>query len=194
MLMKGDSVANSAISTGVPSLAAHAGASAHVLSAAGHPSVNRMTVPMRDFLTFRLADADYGIEIDSVLEIRNWEAPTPLADAPAFVKGVINLRGRIVPIVDLRQRLRLAAVGYDAATAVVIVTLDGNMLGLVVDAIADVLSLRDEQILPAPAYTAALRTEHIAGLGTRGDRMVILIALARLLSGDGAVTAQARLS
>jgi len=137
---------------------------------------------MREFLSFRLGAEEYGIEILKVQEIRGWEPPTAIANTPAFIKGVINLRGIIVPIVDLRLKFNLGEAKYDEFTVVIILSVAGRVVGAVVDAVSDVLTLAPGQIKPAPEFSAALETQFITGLGTIDDRMLILLDIERLMT------------
>ncbi len=139
--------------------------------------------PGNEFLTFRLGLEEYGIEILKVQEIRGWEKPTAIANTPEFIKGVINLRGIIVPIVDLRQKFCLGEAKYDASTVVIILDVAKRVVGIVVDAVSDVLTLAAQQIRPAPEFSAELDTRFITGLGTVGDRMLILADIERLMTG-----------
>jgi len=140
--------------------------------------------PGNEFLTFRLGVEEYGIEILKVQEIRSWEKPTTIANTPAFIKGVINLRGIIVPIVDLRQKFSLGEAKYDASTVVIILDVAKRVVGIVVDAVSDVLTLAAQQIRPAPEFSSKLDTQFITGLGTVGDRMLILADIERLMTGS----------
>jgi len=135
-----------------------------------------------EFLTFRLGTEEYGIEILKVREIRSWEAPTAIANTPEFIKGVINLRGTIVPIVDLRLKFNLSQVNYDVFTVVIILSVARRVVGIVVDAVSDVISLAPGQVSAAPEFGAALDTRFITGLGTVGDRMLILADIERLMT------------
>jgi len=134
-----------------------------------------------EFLTFRLGAEEYAIEILKVQEIRGWELPTAIANTPAFIKGVINLRGTIVPIVDLRLKFKGEA-KYDEFTVVIILSVARRVLGIVVDAVSDVITLTPAQMRPAPEFGAALDTRFITGLGTVGDRMLILTDIERLMT------------
>jgi purine-binding chemotaxis protein CheW len=136
----------------------------------------------REFLTFRLGAEEYGIEILKVQEIRGWETPTAIANTPAFIKGVINLRGIIVPIVDLRLKFRLGTATYDALTVVIILSVARRVVGVVVDAVSDVITLAPQQMRPAPEFGSALDTRFITGLGTVGERMLILADIERLMT------------
>ena len=136
----------------------------------------------REFLTFRLGAEEYAIEILKVQEIRGWENPTAIANTPAFIKGVINLRGIIVPIVDLRLKFSLSEARYDEFTVVIILSVARRVLGIVVDAVSDVTTLAPQQIRPAPEFGGALDTRFITGLGTVGERMLILTDIERLMT------------
>jgi purine-binding chemotaxis protein CheW len=135
----------------------------------------------REFLTFRLGGEEYAIEILKVQEIRGWETPTAIAGTPDFIKGVINLRGTIVPIVDLRLKFKGEA-KYDEFTVVIILSVARRVLGIVVDAVSDVTTLSPQQIRPAPEFGGSLDTRFITGLGTVGERMLILTDIERLMT------------
>ena len=136
-----------------------------------------------EFLTFCLGSEEYGIEILKVQEIRGWEQPTAIANAPGFIKGVINLRGTIVPIVDMRVKFNLGSAEYNSFTVVIILNIAGRVVGMVVDSVSDVMTLSSEQIRPAPSFSSAFDTRYITGLGTSDERMLILIDIEKLMSG-----------
>jgi purine-binding chemotaxis protein CheW len=137
----------------------------------------------REFLTFRLGAETYGIDILKVQEIRSHETPTTIANAPAFIKGVINLRGVIVPILDLRIRFGLGEARYDEFTVVIILNVAGRVVGVVVDSVSDVLTLSAAAIRPTPEFaSAALDTKYITGLGTVDEQMIILLDIERLMT------------
>jgi purine-binding chemotaxis protein CheW len=136
----------------------------------------------REYLTFRLGEEEYGIDILKVQEIRGYEQPTRIANAPSFIKGVVNLRGVIVPIVDLRLKFNLGSAEYNDFTVVIILNLGARVVGIVVDSVSDVMELAPEQIRPAPEVGAAVEADFITGLGTLNDRMLILIEIERLMS------------
>ena len=128
----------------------------------------------RQFLTFRVGAEEYGMDILRVQEIRSYEKPTRIANAPAFVKGVVNLRGVIVPVVDLR--LRLGQTGeYNEFTVVIVLNVLGRVVGIVVDSVSDVLELTADEIKPRPDIAAALDSRFITGLGKVAERMLILL-------------------
>jgi purine-binding chemotaxis protein CheW len=138
----------------------------------------------RELLTFRLGGEEYGIDILKVQEIRGWETPTAIANAPAFIKGVISLRGTIVPVVDLRLKFNLGEAKYDETTVMIILNLSGRVVGVVVDAVSDVLTLAAEQIKPAPEFSSTFDTTYITGLGVEKDRMLILVDIERLMTSS----------
>jgi purine-binding chemotaxis protein CheW len=135
-----------------------------------------------EFLTFTLGKEEYGIDILKVQEIRGYDAVTTIANTPDFIKGVINLRGIIVPIVDLRIKFKMPVVEYDQFTVVIILNFGSRVVGIVVDSVSDVLTLTSEQIRPAPGLSAALDTRYIMGLGTVDARMLILVDIEKLMS------------
>ena len=136
----------------------------------------------REFFIFRLGAEEYGIEILKVQEIRGWEVPTAIAGTPEFIKGVINLRGTIVPIVDLRLKFGLEKANYDEFTVVIILSVARRVVGIVVDAVSDVVTLAPEQIRPAPEFGASVDARFITGLGTLGERMLVLADIERLMT------------
>jgi len=136
----------------------------------------------REFLTCRLGAEEYGIEILKVQEIRGWENPTAIAGTPAFIKGVINLRGTIVPIVDLRLKFGLEKASYDEFTVVIILSVAHRVVGAVVDAVSDVITLAPQQMRPAPEFGSSVDARFITGLGTVGERMLILADIERLMT------------
>lgn len=138
----------------------------------------------QEFLVFTLGDEEYGIDILKVQEIRGYDQVTRIANTPAFIKGVTNLRGVIVPIVDLRIKFSQTDVEYNENTVVIVLNLGQRVVGIVVDGVSDVLSLTAEQIRPAPEFAVTLSTEYLTGLGAPGDRMLILVNIEKLLSSD----------
>lgn len=139
-----------------------------------------------EFLVFTLGAEEYGIDILKVQEIRGYhaDAVTRIANVPEFIKGVTNLRGVIVPIVDLRVKFRMEMVAYNEQTVVIILNLSGRVVGIVVDGVSDVLMLGGEQIRPAPEFGASLSTEYLTGLGTMDGRMLILVDIEKLMTSD----------
>lgn len=148
-------------------------------------SVNQHTSQMaNEFLTFRLGSEEYGIEILKVQEIRGYDAITQIANAPEFIKGVVNLRGIIVPIIDMRIKFRLGSATYDQFTVVIILNVAGRVMGIVVDGVSDVITLGLEQMRPAPGLGSVIDTEYIMGLGTVDERMLILIDIEKMMSSS----------
>lgn len=129
----------------------------------------------QEFLIFTLGNEEYGIDILKVQEIRGYDQVTRIANTPAFIKGVTNLRGVIVPIIDLRVKFSQQSVSYDENTVVIVLNFGQRVVGIVVDGVSDVLSLTAEQIRPAPEFAVTLATEYLTGLGSLGERMLILV-------------------
>lgn len=134
------------------------------------------------YLTFTLGTEEYAVDILKVQEIRGYDAVTAIANAPAFIKGVINLRGVIVPIVDMRIKFNVSEVNYNQFTVVIILNVINRVVGIVVDGVSDVITLPGEQMKPAPEFGAALDTRYIKGLGTIDQRMIILVDIEKLMS------------
>jgi purine-binding chemotaxis protein CheW len=145
-------------------------------------TANTSGVASGEFLTFTLGAEEYGMDILKVQEIRGYDAVTAIANTPSFIKGVINLRGIIVPIVDLRIKFNLGKVDYDQFTVVIILNLSKRVVGVVVDSVSDVLTLTPDQIKAAPALSTSLDTRYIMGLGTVEQRMLILVDIEQLMS------------
>ena len=136
----------------------------------------------REYLTFRLDQEEYGIDILKVQEIRGYEPPTRVANAPDFIKGVVNLRGTIVPIVDMRLKFNCSKAEYNAFTVVIILNLRNRIVGVVVDSVSDVMELPAESIKAAPEIDSVIDSAAVLGLGSLGDRMLILLDIERLMS------------
>ncbi len=135
-----------------------------------------------EFLTFRLGAEEYGIDILRVQEIRSYEPPTRIANAPAFIKGVVNLRGVIVPIVDLRLKLGCETAEYNSFTVVIVLNVKGRVVGAVVDSVSDVLELPADTIKPAPEMSSAVDASFITGIGSVNERMLILMDIEALMA------------
>jgi purine-binding chemotaxis protein CheW len=135
-----------------------------------------------EYLAFTLGSEEYGIDILKVQEIRGYEAVTRIANAPEFIKGVINLRGIIIPVVDMRIKFKLGTPTYDQFTVVIILNIGGRIMGMVVDSVSDVTTLTPDQIKPAPEMGSAFNSEYLMGLGTVDERMLILIDIDMLMS------------
>ncbi|AIX73398.1 MAG: chemotaxis protein CheW [Mixta calida] len=138
----------------------------------------------QEFLVFTLGDEEYGIDILKVQEIRGYDQVTRIANTPAFIKGVTNLRGVIVPIIDLRIKFAQPGVEYNDNTVVIVLNLVQRVVGIVVDGVSDVLSLTADQIRPSPEFAVTMSTEYLTGLGALGDRMLILVDIEKLLSSE----------
>ena len=151
-----------------------------IAAAGGRAVVSK--APNGEYLTFRLGAEEYGIDILRVQEIRSYEAPTRIANAPAFLKGVVNLRGVIVPIVDLRLKLGCDTAEYNHFTVVIVLNVRGRVVGAVVDSVSDVLELAGETIRPAPAMNSSIDTGFITGIGSVAERMLILMDIEALMS------------
>ncbi|MFY0989121.1 chemotaxis protein CheW [Halomonas sp. C05BenzN] len=138
----------------------------------------------REFLVFSLGDEEYAVDILKVQEIRGYENVTRIANAPDFIKGVTNLRGVIVPIVDLRIKFHLDRVEYGGQTVVIVVNVAERIVGIVVDGVSDVMTLTPEQIKPAPEFGVTLSSDFLSGLGSLDDRMLVLVDIDKLLTSD----------
>lgn len=135
-----------------------------------------------EYLTFTLGSEEYAIDILKVQEIRGYEQPTLIANSPPFIKGVINLRGIIVPIVDLRIKFKLGKVEYTPFTVVIILNVAGRVIGAVVDSVSDVISLNRSQIRQAPDFSGSFDTKYILGLASMDSRMMIVTDIERLMT------------
>ena len=156
------------------------------------PAAGAVTTALREFLAFKLGAEEYGIDILRVQEIRSYEEPTRIANAPAFIKGVVNLRGVIVPIVDLRLKFNLERVDYDSFTVVIVLNVHGRVVGAVVDSVSDVLELGADHIKPAPELGSGVDSSFITGIGSirhgqgadASERMLILMDIEGLMSAS----------
>ncbi len=150
------------------------------------PNASHAAGTPKEFLTFRLGGEEYGIDILRVQEIRSYEAPTRIANAPAFIKGVVNLRGVIVPIIDLRLKLGCEAAEYDGSTVVIVLNVHGRVVGSVVDSVSDVIAIAADNIKAAPQLNASVDAGYIMGIGCikngETERMLILTDIEALMS------------
>jgi purine-binding chemotaxis protein CheW len=142
----------------------------------------RQAAASGEYLTFRLGEEEYGIDILRVQEIRSYEPPTRIANAPGFIKGVVNLRGVIVPIVDLRVKLGCTSADINTFTVVIVLNVRGRVVGAVVDSVSDVLELSADHIKPSPEMASAVDTQYITGIGSIAERMLILMDIEALMS------------
>jgi len=140
------------------------------------------SITSNEFLTFHLGDEGFCLGILNVQEIRGYDEITTIANTPDYVKGVINLRGNIVPIFDLRIKFKFEKVEYDALTVVIILNLNGHDLGIVVDAVSDVIALKDEQISNLPNLVSSIDTAFIKGIATVETEMLIMLDVEKLIS------------
>ncbi|MGJ7501114.1 chemotaxis protein CheW [Variovorax sp. ZT5P49] len=137
-----------------------------------------------EVVTFKLGEEEYGIDIQKVQELRGYDAVTRIANAPEYIKGVVNLRGIIVPIIDMRIKFKLGDPTYDQFTVVIVLNIGGRVVGMVVDSVSDVITLTGDQIKPAPEMGSVLDADYLIGLGTLEERMLILVDIDRLMSSD----------
>jgi purine-binding chemotaxis protein CheW len=138
---------------------------------------------LREFLAFKLGAEEYGIDILRVQEIRSYEEPTRIANAPAFIKGVVNLRGVIVPIVDMRLKFNLDTAAYNTTTVVIVLNIASRVIGMVVDAVSDVITLTADQLRPVPEFGSTIATDHLLAIGSIDERMLILVDIEKLMTG-----------
>ncbi|SFQ21229.1 purine-binding chemotaxis protein CheW [Variovorax sp. OK605] len=137
-----------------------------------------------EVVTFKLGEEEYGIDIQKVQELRGYDAVTRIANAPDYIKGVVNLRGIIVPIIDMRIKFKLGDPTYDQFTVVIVLNIGGRVVGMVVDSVSDVITLAADQIKPAPEMGSVLDADYLIGLGTLDERMLILVDIDRLMSSE----------
>jgi len=137
---------------------------------------------IREFLAFKLGTEEYGIDILRVQEIRSYEESTRMVNAPAYILGVINLRGVIVPILDLRMKFNLSQVNYDSFTVVIVLNIGMQVVGMVVDGVSDVITLTPAQLRPVPEFSSTIGSEHLLAIGSVADRMLILLDIEKLMS------------
>ena len=155
-------------------------AAANAAAMAGVPAAAKAL----EFLAFTLGQEEYGVDIQKVQELRGYDTVTRIANAPEHIKGVVNLRGIIVPIVDMRIKFNLGTPSYDQFTVVIILNIASRVMGMVVDSVSDVITLNPEQVRPAPEMGALLDTEYLIGLGTLDERMLILVDIDKLMSSS----------
>jgi purine-binding chemotaxis protein CheW len=153
-------------------------------ASAGGPPLAATPAAALEFLAFTLGKEEYGIDIQKVQELRGYDAVTRIANAPDYLKGVVNLRGIIVPIVDMRIKFNLGTPSYDQFTVVIILNIANRVMGMVVDSVSDVITLTRDQVKPAPEMGSVLDTDYLIGLGTLNERMLILVDIDKLMSSD----------
>lgn len=142
------------------------------------------------FLTFMLNGEEYGVDILRVQEIKGWESATEIPNTPPYIRGVINLRGTIVPVIDLRRRFEIEAIDYTSTTVIIVLRIrtgdSEKTMGFIVDAVSDVYNVTPEQMKPAPEFGGQVRTDYVKGLATVDDKMVILLDIDQLVGADAA--------
>ncbi len=143
----------------------------------------------QQFLTFALGQEEYGVEILKIQEIKGFSTITPLPNAPAFLKGVLNLRGTIVPIVDLRKKFGMPEEAYTKFTVIVVVQVQGKIMGFIVDAVSDVLTVTGTDIQPTPDLHGQVDTSFINGLAKASEKLVILLDIEKVLTATEAISA-----
>ncbi len=139
---------------------------------------------MLQLVSFKLGDEEFGVDIMQVQEIIRMQNITSVPNAPDFVEGVINLRGRVIPIIDLRKRFGLEQKDHDKATRIIVVKVDEITVGLVVDEVSEVLRIPKETVEPPPPIVAGVESEYISGVGKLEDRLLILLDLSKTLSKE----------
>ena len=141
------------------------------------------------YLTFRLGDEEYGVEILKVQEIKGYSTVTPIPNTPAYLKGVMNLRGTIVPVVDLRTKFSMEEATYNQFTVIIVVTVGAKVMGLIVDAVSDVLNIPKDDIQPTPDFGGQVDARYINGMAKASDKLVVLLDIDRVMGGvDVAMT------
>jgi purine-binding chemotaxis protein CheW len=145
---------------------------------------NTVSAPTREFLVFRLGDEDYAIDILKVQEIRVFDAVTKLPGAPDYIKGVINLRGLIAPVLDLRIKFGFREAAYNPFTVVIVLLIHQRLVAVVADAVVDVVGLTEDEVKPPPEFATSVNVEYVTGLATKGDHMLILLDIEKLISSQ----------
>lgn len=154
----------------------------HTSISSGRGPAQTILTDIREFLAFKIGSEEYGVDILRVQEIRSYEKPTTIANAAADLKGVVNLRGVIVPIIDLRLMLGLTEARYDQLTVVIVLNIGQRVVGAVVDGVSDVLTLEREQLRPMPALDMDMDQDHFLAIGSVDERMLILLDIEKLLA------------
>ncbi len=135
-------------------------------------------------LTFCIGEEDYGIPISHVIEIIGIQPITDLPEVPQWIKGVINLRGRVIPVMDIRLRFKIDEREYDDRTCIIVASMNGENVGLIVDSVKEVVDVDPEQVTQPPAVSGSASNQYIMGLGMMGERVVILLDTGKLLFGE----------
>ena len=155
------------------------------MSTNGTAILESSAAAVRQYLSFALGSEQYGLEILRVQEIKGYMGITPIPNSPPHVRGVMNLRGTVIPVVDLRRKFGMEPQEYTRFTVIIVVTAATRTIGLIVDAVSDVLDVRADQMRPAPDLGAQVDTRFIAGMVSSGEQLVVLLDVDRLLAADG---------
>jgi purine-binding chemotaxis protein CheW len=147
-------------------------------------------VPQVQLVTFRVGGEEFGLDVFTVHEILRHTGVTPVPKAPRFVEGVLDVRGTLVPVVDLRKRFEVAEARVDEETRIVLVDFEGERLGLVVDSVTEVLRVPETSILPPPSYVRGLAAEFIRGIVRLENRLIVLVDMDRILSSAERIALQ----
>jgi purine-binding chemotaxis protein CheW len=147
-------------------------------------NVTGFTPDGNQYLSFTLGNEEYGLDILKVQEIKGYSAITPIPRAAPYIKGMMNLRGTIVPIVDLRIRFNMPQIEYDQFTVIIVIMVENRTMGMVVDAVSDVLNIQEEDIQSTVDFSDNIDTSFISGMGKAGDRMVIMLDVHKILGID----------
>lgn len=141
------------------------------------------TAPPKEFLTFRLGDQEFGVDILKVQEIRGYADVTRIPDTPDYIKGVINLRGSVVPVVDMRLKFRLPA-HYDDFTVMIVLNMASTVIGIVVDSVSDVTAIAEDKLKPPPEFGRSVDARFLTGIGMVGERMILLLDIDEMLRAE----------
>ena len=169
-------------------MTSHTTPSAAPLARAASPGAQAPLTDIREFPAFKIGNEEYGVDILRVQEIRSYERPTTIANATGELKGVVNLRGVIVPIIDLRVKLGLTEVQYNHLTVVIVLNIGHRVVGAVVDGVSDVLTL-ERELRPVPALRGGFDPEHLLAIGSVGERMLILLDIEKFLANTAVADA-----
>jgi purine-binding chemotaxis protein CheW len=144
----------------------------------------------RQFLTFKVENEEYGVSLMTIREIKGWSKPTVLPNSPPFMKGVINLRGVVIPIFDLRHRFEMGTTDANEKNVVIIIAVKDRFIGALVDAVSDILTVSNEQIKPAPKMETNINEDYVEGLIQSDDKMVVILNIENLFDTDTLVKAE----
>ena len=153
-------------------------------SASAAKQIEKAKALSNQYVTFQLGTETYGISILKLNEIIAYQTCTTIPNVPSFIKGVLNLRGIVVPVIDLRERFGMDIKDYDQFTVIMILDVSGRIMGLVVDAVSDVIALNGEDVKPRPHFSTGISTEFIQGMGIKDNKFIILLDVDKLLSDE----------